>query len=102
VTNSNNNSVTEVNASDGSFVRNLAAGSYNFSSPDALAFDGSHIWVANFTGSITEVNASDGSWVRTASGGGFGFNGPLAVTVAADPIWVGNAGGASLTELPPG
>jgi len=49
--------VTELKASDGSWVRTLSGGSYGFSYPDGVAFDGSHIWVTNPTGnSVTEVS----------------------------------------------
>ena len=47
VTNSNGNSVTEINASDGSWMLTLYGGSYWFSHPYGVAFDGAHIWVDN-------------------------------------------------------
>jgi hypothetical protein len=57
VTNSNGNSVTELNASDGSLVQTLSGGSYGFNGPEGVAFDGSHIWVTNYTGSsVTELS----------------------------------------------
>src|SRR5664279_3726464 len=48
--------------------------------PIAAAFDGSHIWVANYTsGSVTELEASDGAIVGTFSAGanpiGLAFDG---------------------------
>ncbi len=62
------NSVTEINASDGSWVQTLSGGSYGFEGPIGIAFDGTHLWVTNLNGnSVTELNASDGSWVRTLS-----------------------------------
>jgi hypothetical protein len=58
VANENGNSVTELKASDGSLVQTLSSGSYGFNSPQGVAFDGSHIWVANWnSASVTEVNA---------------------------------------------
>ncbi len=61
-------SVTEINASDGSWVQTLSGGSYGFVFPLAIVFDGTHLWVADITGNtVTEFNASDGSWVRTLS-----------------------------------
>ena len=42
VSNLSNSTVTEVNASDGSFVRRLSGGSYNISGPYGIAFDGHH------------------------------------------------------------
>jgi hypothetical protein len=74
VANTGSNSVTEINAATGAFVRKLSGGSYNFSGPSALAFDGTHIWVANQNNnSLTEVNASDGRSPRTC---------PAAVTTS--------------------
>ena len=43
----NGESVTELNASDGSAVQNLSGGSYGFVQPRAIAFDGTHLWVPN-------------------------------------------------------
>ena len=48
VANTNGNSVTELDASDGSWVRTLSGGSYGFVDPYGIAFDGSHLWVANY------------------------------------------------------
>jgi hypothetical protein len=50
--------VTELNASDGSWVQTLSGGSYGFSNPLAVAVDGSNVWVTNETGnSVTELPA---------------------------------------------
>jgi hypothetical protein len=49
--------VTELNAQDGSWVRTLSGGSYGFNNPFGVAFDGSHIWVTNWSGnSVTELS----------------------------------------------
>jgi DNA-binding beta-propeller fold protein YncE len=62
IVNLHGNSVTELNAGDGSLVQTLSGGSYGFDSPGGIAFDGTHLWVANQDGnSVTELNASDGS-----------------------------------------
>ena len=50
VVNNSGNSVTELDASDGSLVRNLNGASYSFSYPVGIADDGTHVWVANATG----------------------------------------------------
>jgi DNA-binding beta-propeller fold protein YncE len=55
VTNFNGGSVTELNASGGSWVRTVSGGSYGFSNPYAIAFDGTHLWVANNGNSVTEL-----------------------------------------------
>ena len=43
-------SVTELNAANGSWVRTLSGGSYGFSSPEGIAADGTHVWVTNLGG----------------------------------------------------
>jgi hypothetical protein len=97
------NFVTELNVSDGSFVRYLTGGSYGFSFPQPIAFDGSHLWVANVNGnSVTEFNASDGSWVRTLSDGYYGFNSPYGIAFDGTSLWVTNVYGNSVTEIPVG
>ncbi len=53
------NSVTEFNASNGSWVQTLSGGSYGFNGPGDVAFDGTHLWVANRAGnSVTDIPAS--------------------------------------------
>jgi hypothetical protein len=100
VVNSVGNTVTEVKASDGSWVRNLSGGSYGFDGISGIAFGGAHLWVANGSGnSVTEMNASDGSWVQTLSGGSYRFNGPHVMAYDGSHLWVGNQSGNSVTEL---
>ncbi len=97
------NSVTELNASNGAWVRTLSGGSYGFSGPVGVASDGTHMWVANSTGSsVTELNASDGSWVQTYSAGAYGFSGPWGVAFDGARVWVTNSTDAvafSVTEI---
>jgi len=96
VANAAGDSVTELNASDGSLVRT----SYRFINPDAIASDGTHIWVANNAGAwVTELNARDGSLVRILTDASYGFNNPDAIAVDGTDIWVANAAGDSVTEL---
>ena len=81
------NSVTELNASDGSKVGTFTAGG-DFNHPFALAFDGAHIWVANYYGnSVTEFNASDGSKIGTFTAGGY-TTFPYALAFDGAHIWV--------------
>jgi predicted 2-oxoglutarate/Fe(II)-dependent dioxygenase YbiX len=47
---SQSGTVTEINASDGSFVRTLSSASYGFNDPSGIAFDGSQLWIANYYG----------------------------------------------------
>jgi DNA-binding beta-propeller fold protein YncE len=95
-----NDTVTEFNASDGSFIRNLAGGSYNFSFPDGLTFGGGHIWIANGGNStIIEVNAGDGSFIRNLSSGSYNFSDPFALVFDGRHVWVANFGNSTVTEL---
>ena len=100
VTNASGNSVTEVNASDGSVVQVFNGASYGFNNPQGLAFDGRHLWIANGGGaSVTEINSSDGSLVRVLSGGSYDFAGPQAIAFDGKDLWVTNTVGNSVTEV---
>jgi DNA-binding beta-propeller fold protein YncE len=78
-------------------VQVLSAGSYGFNEPRAIAFDGSHIWVADYgNNSVTELDASTGTLVQVLSRG-YGFE-PAAMAVDGPHIWVADYG-ASVTEL---
>ena len=56
VANNQGDSVTELNASDGSWVQTLSGGSYGFNAPYAIAVDSTHVWVADANGdSVTEL-----------------------------------------------
>ena len=113
--------MSELNASDGSWVQTLSGGCYNFDSPAAIAVAGSHVWVANSHidqtgGSVTELNASDGSWVRTLSnsrwpwtllhGGVYGilsagsyrFINPSVIAAVGSHVWIPD-GRTSITVL---
>ena len=58
--------VIELNASNGSLVRILNAKADGFDTSSAVyAFDAIHVWVVNIqSNSVTELNASNGSLVR--------------------------------------
>jgi serine/threonine-protein kinase len=102
VSSSFTNTVTELSASDGAFIRKLAGGSYGFNSPDTIAADSAHVWVTNGgDNSVTELSASDGAFVRKLAGGSYGFNFPFGAGVADDGshVWVVNTGSNSVTEL---
>jgi hypothetical protein len=54
ITSIGGDSVTEVNASDGSLVQVLPP-TYFFRSPFGIAFDGAHLWITNFAGGVTVI-----------------------------------------------
>lgn len=109
VTNFGGDSVTEFNASDGSWIRTLSGRRYAFKAPVGIVDDGTHIWVTNSTGnSVTELNASNGSWVRTLSGSSYGFKSPWQIVEDDGRLWITNVdggggtastGAGSVTEL---
>jgi DNA-binding beta-propeller fold protein YncE len=75
---------------------------YQFNNPQALASDGSHLFIANAGGnSLTEVNVSDGSLVGIVQGPGYAFSQPEAMVFNGTDLWVANAGGNSVTEIDP-
>ncbi len=39
--------MTELNADNGSLVQTISGGNYRFNGPSAIAYDGTHVWVAN-------------------------------------------------------
>ncbi len=97
----NGGSVTQMSASDGTWVRTLAGGSYGFAYPGSITSDGTHLWVGNANGdSVTEMNVTDGGWVRTLVGGKYDFKYPAAILVGGGHVWVANADGNSVTEFP--
>lgn len=105
ITNVGGNSVTELNASNGTLVRVISGSKYGFDQPTSVAAAGTHIWVVNEAGnSVTELNADTGAWVRTLSGRRYQFNGPYKITVDGTHAWVTNTGSApgyngSVTEF---
>ena len=81
-----------------------SGGSYGFGNPDAIAVDGSRVWVASLSGSVTELNAANGSVLRTLTGGSYGFSSPEGIATDGTHVWVTNLGGGasgsgSVTEL---
>ena len=98
VGNLDGNSVTEIDASDGSLVRVLSASKYSFDQPAAMAFDGTHLWITNADDSVTEINASSGAFVRNLS-----FENPVnkspAIAFDGTHLWITNYTGDTVTEI---
>jgi hypothetical protein len=85
-------SLTELNASDGSFVRNVTVGN----NPYGICFDGINIWAANYAdNTVSEVRASDGTVVATIPVG----TTPVGVTFDGANIWVANSASNNVTKL---
>ncbi|MGD0605117.1 MAG: hypothetical protein ABSA53_16150 [Streptosporangiaceae bacterium] len=97
VANEKGDTVTELNAGDGSLVQTLSGGRYGFDYPAAIAVNGADVWIASLEdSSLTELNAGDGSLVRTVSGARDGLDGPTAIAVDGTHLWVTNEGGGSV------
>jgi len=89
---------------NGISVRILAddkAGSrYGLSQPEAIADDGTHLWVSSsFTNTVTELSAGDDGFIRRLSGSGYRFNSPDTIAADSAHVWVTNGGDNSVTEL---
>ena len=65
--------------------------------PIAVAFEGTNIWVANYASSntVTKLNASTGTVVGTYGVGSF----PIAVAFDGTNIWVTNASSHTVSKL---
>ena len=84
-------SVTELSASTGALVKVISGSAYKFNDPDAIASDGTHVWVANAAGdSVTELSASTGALVKVISGSAYKFDDPDAITSDGTHVWVAN------------
>lgn len=105
------NSVTELDASDGTWISTLSGGSYGFSEPYGIGFDGTDIWVANNGDgdSVTEFDASDSSWISTLQDcsaaapapdcGNYGLDAPAAVASDGTHIWVASILNGTVSEF---
>jgi len=81
--------LTEISIVTKQIVNEIGNATYKFDCPDALAFDGTNIWVANWRGnSLTEIDASTGALIRTISGSN--IEAPISLAVVGTNLWVGN------------
>lgn len=92
-------SVVELNASDGSLVRDIKAKVDGFDYPNYIAVGQRNVWVANDNNTVTELNASNGTLVRVLNAKADGFNGIAGIAVCGSHVWVSDANSNSLTEL---
>jgi hypothetical protein len=89
--------VTEINSSNYAVINTLSSPSYQFDCPDAMAFDGTNLWVANRDGnSLMEFNLLSSSLVNTISSSA--IEGPLALAFDGTNIWVLNDGTNTATD----
>jgi DNA-binding beta-propeller fold protein YncE len=94
-------SVTELESSNGSFVRVIKGTDYDFNTPSGLASNGTDVWVANYEGdNVTELNASTGAFVKVLSGSAYEFDEVFPIVSAAGNVWVANNFSQTLTGFP--
>jgi hypothetical protein len=89
--------VTKLQASDGKNLGAFATGGVGGAM--AVAFDGTDVWVTNFTGAgngtVSKLRTNDGQIIGVYTVG----PNPLGITFAEGYIWVANLGGASISKL---
>jgi DNA-binding beta-propeller fold protein YncE len=80
VANGDNKSVTEVKASDGTYVTTISGKHFGFDAPTAITGVGSDLFVANSgNDSVTEFSAAGHKHIRTIKGTSYGFSDPIAL-----------------------
>lgn len=92
-------SVTELNASNGSLVRVVETRADGFDYPNYIAVSPRDVWVANDNSTVTELNASNGSLVRVLSAKADGFDAIAGIAAVGSHVWVSSANNNDLTEL---
>jgi hypothetical protein len=80
------NSVTELNASNGSLVRVISNPKDDMSYLNSVAVLGTHVWVGGARG-LTELKSSSGALVKVVKGSGSIYTSPSALTVAGPDLW---------------
>jgi len=103
VTNEAGDSVTEINPSNGDWVRTFTrAKGYRFSQPVAITRNQAELFVANAGGSVTEMAAYNGKLLRVIQGSRFHFSDPVAIASSGNMLLVLNGGTSkpgSITEI---
>jgi len=86
------NAALEFDPANGNEIGSTSVGT----SPQAIAFDGTHMWVANNgSNNVTEINAN-GSVASTFRAG----QAPLGIAFDGAHMWVTNNGSNNVTQLP--
>jgi hypothetical protein len=91
VTNRLSDSVTKIQANDGTVLGAFPVGAF----PGGMAFGGANIWVANSSSNnVTKLRASDGTNLGTFPAG----TNPYGVAFDGANIWVANSGGSTVSK----
>ena len=96
VTNYDDGTVSEIDASTGTVVNTINVGSR----PPGVSSDGTHVWVTNAggglsSGTVSEIDASTATVVNTIPVG----SAPDGVSSDGTHVWVTNAGGGTVSEI---
>jgi hypothetical protein len=92
VANHTSNSITKLQANDGTVLGTFAAGN----GPQVAAFDGANIWIADYLGNnVTKLRASD----RVLLGAFDVGSGPQGVAFDGANGWVTNTGSQTVSKL---
>jgi YVTN family beta-propeller protein len=92
VSNSGNNNVSKIRASDGTVLGTFPVGP----NPSQVEFDGANIWVANFgSNTVTKLSANNGSVLATITVG----NNPWGLAFDGTNIWVACYGSSMVYKL---
>lgn len=101
-------SVTELNASNGRWLRTISGDGYGLRYPSGIAADGRDIWITNEPqigdgktpkpgdGTVTELDSSTGRLVRILTGQGYKFDFPGPIAAVGSDLWIANAWGGPL------
>jgi PQQ-like domain len=99
VANSGKSSVTEVNASSGSYVRTISGKGTGLDAPSATVVTGGDLFVANRSNdTVSEFKTSNGQHIRTISGTRYRLSSPIALALDGPDLFVLNGTG-SITEV---
>lgn len=98
VTDSENPPVTVTQAESITVTGGVTGGTFPVGNgPDAMAFDGTNMWVTNFgSNTVTELSPT-GATLRTVTVG----SNPDAIAFDGTDMWVADGGDNTVTELPP-
>jgi hypothetical protein len=99
ITNDGNNTVTELDALNGHFIRSVSGASGDFNASGLIAADRYHVWIPSAS-SIAELNVGNGS-VKVLNEHGHGLNYPAAIADDGTHVWI-TSGVDSLIELDAG
>jgi len=93
VANRGGNTLTELKAASGHFVRLIGGAACAFNKPSAVVLVGKYLFVANADAGLTEVSTSTGSCMRTIRGTRYHFAGPEALATNGSFVFVLSAKG---------